>query len=140
MTEWSAGAARALSLRRGRRIPPTLPIGSVPRIPPGDERGRRVQAAGRLSASPHGAPRSPIHRGGGWYGRRVLGTRSGIVRQLRPVDIHGARFVDVTVVLDDGSMLEGRLGAESVPADLHHGDHVLAVAVMSTLVEIRRPA
>ena len=45
----------------------------------------------------------------------MLGERSGVVDQLRPVAIHGARFVDVVVVLDDGSRLEGRLGAESVP-------------------------
>ncbi len=69
----------------------------------------------------------------------MLGERSGVVHQVRPVDIHGARFVDVLVVLDDGSTLEGRLGAESVPAGLQPEDRVLAVAVMSTLVELRRP-
>ncbi|MGZ8577945.1 MAG: hypothetical protein ACXWWX_00265 [Actinomycetota bacterium] len=69
----------------------------------------------------------------------MLGERSGIVKELRAVDIHGARFVDVMVVLDDGSTLEGRLGAESVPADLQPDDQVLAAAVMSTLVQIRRP-
>jgi len=74
-----------------------------------------------------------------WYGRSVLGERSAVVAQVRSVDIHGARFVDVQVVLDDGSTLEGRLGAESVPPDLHPQDQVLALAVMSTLVEIRRP-
>jgi len=70
----------------------------------------------------------------------VLGERSGIVAQVRPVDIHGARFIDVVVVLDDGSTLEGRLGAESAPTDLHPQDRVVAIAVMSTLVEIRRPS
>ena len=83
--------------------------------------------------------RSPAGSRHRWYGRSVLGERSGIVTQVRPVEIHGARFVDVSVMLDDGSTLEGRLGTESVPPDLHPQDRVVAVAVMATLVEIRRP-
>ena len=45
----------------------------------------------------------------------VFGDREAIVREVRPWDVHGVPYVDVTVVYPDGGVETARLGLESVP-------------------------
>jgi hypothetical protein len=69
----------------------------------------------------------------------MLEHREAQVLEVRPFDIHGSRFVDVTVAYPDGSVDRARLGAESVPGGLEVGERVLVRRVMTTIVELTRP-
>lgn len=62
-----------------------------------------------------------------------------MVQEVRPVSIHGAAFVDVTVGYPDRAPETARLGTESVPADLEVGEHVLVSTAVNMIVAIRRP-
>lgn len=67
----------------------------------------------------------------------MLGDREALVLEVRRFDIHGAGFVDVTVGFPDRTTSSARLGAESVPADLKTGDHVLVSLAMNMIVAIQ---
>jgi hypothetical protein len=69
----------------------------------------------------------------------VLGDREALVREVRAVDLHGARFVDVTVVSDDGVLETARLGVESVADDLQVGERVIVSRAVNVIVAIGRP-
>lgn len=69
----------------------------------------------------------------------VLGEREAVVQQVRPVSIHGAQFVDVTVGYPDGARETARLGTESVPQNLEAGERVLVSTAVKMIVAIRRP-
>lgn len=62
------------------------------------------------------------------------------VTDLRPVSIHGMRFVDVVLALADGRRLDARLGPEAVPDGLASGETVVVVSAMANVLELRRPA
>ncbi|HSL11855.1 MAG TPA: TOBE domain-containing protein [Actinomycetota bacterium] len=66
--------------------------------------------------------------------------RPATVTDLRPLAIHGMPYVDVVARTDDGATLSARLGPEAVPEGLAVGDPVIAVTVMSNVIEIRRPS
>jgi hypothetical protein len=68
----------------------------------------------------------------------VLGEREGIVREVRTLQIHGSPYADVTVVYPDGVLETGRLGAESIPGDLHAGERVMVSRAVNMIVSIRR--
>jgi hypothetical protein len=68
----------------------------------------------------------------------VLGQREGVVREIRPVEIHGSRHVDVTVAYPDGSAESARLGAESVPEGLAAEERVLVSRAVNMIVAIER--
>lgn len=61
-----------------------------------------------------------------------------MVREVRPWDVHGVPYVDVTVSYEDGSSEVARLGIESVPADLAVGDRVAVSRAVNMIVSIRR--
>lgn len=69
----------------------------------------------------------------------MLGEREAVIEEARPVSIHGAAFVDVTVGYPDGTRETARLGAESAPVDLEAGEHVLVSTAVNMIVAIRRP-
>jgi hypothetical protein len=69
----------------------------------------------------------------------VLGDREAVIRELRPVDVHGSRFADVTVGYEDGTVESARLGAESVPDDARVGERVIVSRAVNMIVAIRRP-
>lgn len=62
-----------------------------------------------------------------------------MVRELRHVDVHGARFVDVSVSYDAEVLESARLGLESIPADLQVGERVIVARAVNMIVAIRRP-
>jgi hypothetical protein len=69
----------------------------------------------------------------------VLGQREGTVRDVRHLDVHGARYADVTVEYPGGVLESARLGAESIPEDLQVGEQVLVSRAVNMIVAIRRP-
>ena len=62
-----------------------------------------------------------------------------MVLDVRPVDLHGVIYRDVTVAFPDRSTGQARLGPEGVPTDLEPGEVVLATKVVNMIVSLRRP-
>jgi hypothetical protein len=72
------------------------------------------------------------------YGGGVLGTREAVVVDVRPWDVHGVAYVDVTVAFRDQTTETARLGSESVPAGLARGDIVSVSIAVNMIVAIDR--
>jgi hypothetical protein len=68
----------------------------------------------------------------------VFGDREAVVRDVRPWEVHGVPYVDVTVAYEDGSGEVARLGVESVPEDLVAGERVVVSRAVNMIVSIRR--
>jgi hypothetical protein len=66
--------------------------------------------------------------------------RAALVLAVRPVDIHGDRYVDVTLRFDDheGPALAARVCAADCPADLREGERVDARIVMGVVTRLAR--
>jgi hypothetical protein len=69
----------------------------------------------------------------------VLGEREAVVYEVRPFDLHGVTYRDVTLGFPDSSTETARLGPEAVPEDLQAGERVLATRVANMIISIRRP-
>lgn len=69
----------------------------------------------------------------------MLGEQDAVVVELRPFDLHGVVYHDVTIRFPDGSMETARLGPEAVPEKLEAGEPVLATRVANMIVSLRRP-
>lgn len=67
-------------------------------------------------------------------------TRLATVTAARPVDIHGDRYVDLVLALDDPAAppVSGRVGANECPADLAVGDRVSVRFTMGVITRITR--
>ena len=61
-----------------------------------------------------------------------------MVVEVRPWDVHGVGYVDVTVVYEDRELETARLGPESVPAELKAGERVLVRLAVNMIVAIER--
>jgi hypothetical protein len=68
----------------------------------------------------------------------VVGEVEAIVLEVRPWDVHGVGYVDVTVAYRDRSTEVARLGPESVPQDLRAGEEVVVSKAVNMIVAIRR--
>jgi len=62
------------------------------------------------------------------------------VRAVRPLDIHGDRYVDVTLTTDEepDRARTGRVPASECPADLTPGEKVRVRFVMGVMVGVKR--
>jgi hypothetical protein len=69
----------------------------------------------------------------------MLGEHEAVVLQVRPFDIHGVTYLDVTVAFRDRSVEHARLGPESVPDGLRQGEQVMATRAVNMVVSLRRP-
>lgn len=69
----------------------------------------------------------------------MLGEREAVVHEVRPFDLHGVTYRDVTIGFPDGSTETARLGPEAVPEDLQPGERVLATRVANMIISLRRP-
>jgi hypothetical protein len=69
----------------------------------------------------------------------VLGDREAVVTEVRPFDLHGVTYYDLTVAFPDRSTQSARLGPEGVPEALEVGDHVLVTMAANMVVSVRRP-
>jgi hypothetical protein len=67
-------------------------------------------------------------------------TRTGKVQSVRLVDIHGDRWVDVTVALDDADSapITGRVSAMECPSDLKPGERVSVRFTMGVMTRVSR--
>ena len=66
-------------------------------------------------------------------------TRAGVVQGVRLVDIHGDRYLDVALVLDDdGAVAHGRVSVLECPPDLAVGDPVTARFTMGVMTHVAR--
>jgi hypothetical protein len=63
-----------------------------------------------------------------------------LVHAARPVDIHGDRYVDVTLTAEDApdTPRTGRVPASECPPDLAPGEKVRARFVMGVMVKVSR--
>jgi hypothetical protein len=69
----------------------------------------------------------------------VLGEVEAVVLEVKPWDVHGVGYVDVTVAYRDRATETARLGPESIPEDLAAGEEVLVSKAVNMIVAIRRP-
>ena len=67
-------------------------------------------------------------------------TRAGTVRSATPVSIHGDRYVDLAIALDDeaGPPVVGRVGAADCPDSLMPGERVSVRLTMGVMVRVTR--
>jgi len=69
-------------------------------------------------------------------------SREASVLDVRPVDIHGDRYVDLTVALDGAGPGDapntGRVPASECPPDLRPGDRVTVRFVMGVMTKVVR--
>ncbi|MDP9327923.1 MAG: hypothetical protein M3P10_06930 [Actinomycetota bacterium] len=68
----------------------------------------------------------------------MLGKQEAIVIEVKPWDVHGVAYIDVTVTYRDRSVETARLGRESVPEDLAAGDEVMVSKAVNMIVGLRR--
>jgi hypothetical protein len=68
----------------------------------------------------------------------VLGDAEALVVEVKPFDVHGVGYVDVTVAYRDRLLETARLGPESVPPDLVVGEQVLVTKAVNMIVAIKR--
>lgn len=68
----------------------------------------------------------------------VLGEQEAMVIEVRPWDVHGVGYIDVTVAYRDRSVETARLGRESVPPDLAAGDEVVVSKAVNMIVGLRK--
>ena len=71
------------------------------------------------------------------YPPPVLGEREAVVLEVTPFDLHGVRYADVTLTFPDRSVVNARLGPESVPDGIKAGDRVIATMAANMVVAIR---
>ena len=69
----------------------------------------------------------------------MLGEQEALVVDVKPWDVHGVAYMDVTVAYKDRSIEVARLGRESVPEGLEPGDEVLVSKAANVVVAVRRP-
>jgi hypothetical protein len=70
----------------------------------------------------------------------VLAEHDAVVLEIRPVDLHGLTYYDVTVRFPDRSVEHSRLGPEGIPDGLQPGERVRATRVANMIIELRRAA
>jgi hypothetical protein len=69
------------------------------------------------------------------------GVREGVLKELRPLAIHGSPFYDVYFQLAgraEGQIGSGRIGTESIYPDARSGDRVKLHFLMNVLLRVER--
>ncbi len=67
-----------------------------------------------------------------------MGDVEAVVVEVKPFDLHGVRYHDVTIAYPDRRVDTARLGPEGVPDDLRPGEQVLVTRVANMVVSIHR--
>lgn len=69
-------------------------------------------------------------------------TREATVLAVRAVDIHGDRFLDVTLRFDEPGVepVTSRVSATECPSDLVEGERISARLVLGIVTRVTRPA
>jgi hypothetical protein len=68
----------------------------------------------------------------------MVGDAEALVVEVKPFDVHGVGYVDVTVAYRDRSLETARLGPESVPDDLAVGEQVMVTKAVNMIIAIKR--
>jgi hypothetical protein len=68
----------------------------------------------------------------------MLREEEALVVEIKPFNLHGVNYHDVTIAYRDRSVDHARLGPEGVPENLQPGDVVLAMRVSNMVVSLRR--
>jgi hypothetical protein len=68
----------------------------------------------------------------------VLHEEEAVVVDIKPFNLHGVNYQDVTITYPDRSVDHARLGPEGVPENLQPGEVVLAMRVSNMVVSLRR--
>jgi hypothetical protein len=68
----------------------------------------------------------------------MLREEEAVVVEIKPFNLHGVNYQDVTIAYRDRSIDHARLGPEGVPENLQPGDVVLAMRVSNMVVSLRR--
>ncbi len=68
----------------------------------------------------------------------MLREEEALVVEIKPFNLHGVNYQDVTIAYRDRSVDHARLGPEGVPENLQPGDVVLAMRVSNMVVSLRR--
>jgi hypothetical protein len=69
----------------------------------------------------------------------MMGETEAVVVEIRPFDLHGVTYHDVTIAYPNDRVETARLGPESVPDQLRAGEKVLATRVANMVISLRRP-
>ena len=69
----------------------------------------------------------------------MLGEQEAVVVDVKPFNLHGVMYSDVTLTYRDRSVDQARLGPEGVPEDLQAGETVFATKVANMVISLRRP-
>ncbi|HCP62406.1 MAG TPA: hypothetical protein DIU14_08060 [Actinobacteria bacterium] len=69
----------------------------------------------------------------------LFGDHEVLVLGVTPFHLHGVTYSDVVVALPDRTVLQARLGPESVPDGLLPGERVTAMFAANMVVQLRRP-
>jgi hypothetical protein len=70
----------------------------------------------------------------------MLGEQEALVVDVKPFDLHGVTYQDVTIAYRDRSVEHARLGPEGVPDSLQPGEQVLVTKVANIVISLRRPS
>ena len=70
----------------------------------------------------------------------MLGEQEALVVDIRPFELHGVTYQDLTVAYRDRSVDHARLGPEGVPENLQAGEQVLVTKVANIVISLRRPS
>ena len=68
----------------------------------------------------------------------MLREEEAMVVDIKPFNLHGVNYQDVTITYPDRSIDHARLGPEGVPQNLQPGEVVLAMRVSNMVVSLRR--
>jgi hypothetical protein len=68
----------------------------------------------------------------------MLGEQEVLVLEVKPFDLHGVTYYDLTLSLPDRHVEQARLGPEGVPENLQPGEKVLATRAANMIVSLRR--
>jgi hypothetical protein len=69
----------------------------------------------------------------------MLGEEEALVLEVKPFELHGLTYYDVTIAFRDRSVDQARLGPEAVPENLEPGEQVLATRAANMVISLRRP-
>jgi hypothetical protein len=70
----------------------------------------------------------------------VLGEQEALVVDIKPFQLHGLTYQDVTIAYKDRSVEHARLGPEGVPDGLQAGEQVFVTKVANIVISLRRPS
>ena len=63
----------------------------------------------------------------------MFAEQDAVVIGVKPFDLHGVTYYDVTVLIPDRSVEQARLGTEGVPEGIQPGGHVMAMRAAASI-------